>query len=148
MGALFPPHCTRSASECANNYRACQLPSNLIQPVVQLPQRKDNWQENNKEIAGGQHKDNLLERLRLETEALAKIGCEANFEEVKDGYGLVLPFEKLTLVFWLPPEYPELPPKVLMRTSSESNQISFAPGAWETDHTIAEILSIIVDSEL
>jgi hypothetical protein len=91
----------------------------------------------------------LQQRLHVEAEALSKIGVEATFEEVNDGYGLVLPCaENLTLVFWLSPEYPDLPPKVLMRMSSEFKRIDFEPDAWQPDRKIAEVVTTLLDSEM
>jgi hypothetical protein len=123
---------TQSASNCASNITACKLPVNLIEPMVQLPQR--------------QQRNNLQQRLRIEAEALAELGFDdVEFEQVSDGYGLVLPAqEEFSLVFFIPDQYPHQAPTVAMKTSSGLEEIDFENGTWQLDFKIADIVSAFI----
>lgn len=87
----------------------------------------------------------FLERLAVEAELLSLMGFDVIFEPVGNGYGVALPVrnQKQILVFWLSIQYPNQPPKVLLRTTHSIEQIEFEEGAWQDDRTLAEIASAL-----
>ena len=84
----------------------------------------------------------FLERLRVEAIELSEMGFEVVFEEVDNGYCLVLPLkEDLILIFSISRQYPYQPPIVLKKTPSDLMQIEFEHDAWQTDFSLAQIVS-------
>jgi hypothetical protein len=98
--------------------------------------------------------DLLLSRLQMEAERLSELGFDVAYECIGDSYGLALPLgDSLTFAFLIPPSYPSQAPLVVMRKDSDLEHISFAPGAWQPDIMIADIVTdiaaaLVTDSDM
>lgn len=92
--------------------------------------------------------DSFLERLRQEAITLSSMGYDVIYEPMTEGYSVALPFRgDSTLAFWLLPSYPNEPPQVFIKTPEDLEKIEFAPGAWKTNLSIADIVrALTIDS--
>ncbi|WP_341739545.1 hypothetical protein [Microcoleus sp. CAWBG640] len=89
----------------------------------------------------------FLARLELEAEALSKKGFEVVFEPVANGYGLVLSVDtNLSLVFWIPEQYPHQNPKIAIKNSSGLEPIEFSPNSWQKNYTLADLVDAVLNA--
>jgi len=88
----------------------------------------------------------FLARLNTDAALLFQMGFEVIYEPIRNGYGLALIIdENSTLAFWISPDYPVAAPHVFMHSADLIDRIEFVPGAWEEDHTLAEVVQAITD---
>lgn len=94
-----------------------------------------------------QHYTGVLQYLCEESVLLAAMGFDVIFEPVGNGYGLALLIDAdLTLALWIPPEYPQGPPEILVASSEGIDEIELNAEIWETDMMLADIVLAIIDS--
>lgn len=88
--------------------------------------------------------DPLMARLNGEAVLLSQMGFEVVYEPIRDGYGLALIIDQdFTIAFWMSPDYPVMSPQVFIHSADVIDRIDFVPGAWEEDHSLAEVVSAI-----
>lgn len=88
----------------------------------------------------------FLNRLTMEAGLLSEMGFDVVYEPLDGGYGLALTISKdLTVAFLIPLSYPKQAPSVFLKTASDIEQVDFAPNTWQTEHTIAEVVSALAD---
>jgi hypothetical protein len=85
-----------------------------------------------------------MARLNKDAILLFQMGFEVVYEPIRDGYGLALIIDQdFTIAFWMPPDYPVMAPQVFIHSADMIDRIDFGLGAWEEDHTLAEVVSAI-----
>jgi hypothetical protein len=96
------------------------------------------------EARGAIGPDSFMARLNKDAILLFQMGFEVVYEPIRDGYGLALIIDQdFTIAFWMSPDYPVMAPQVFIHSADVIDRIDFGLGAWEEDHTLAEVVSAI-----